>query len=406
MSHRCGFILSSIVLLLTGCARILPIPVPIFVQVPVQTTLFTNQTITQTVTSVPTVTVSFTEISAHLGQALTVAPVDARAIYFTDWALLKAYKGVPNLNSESPIDARMAFMLTLNEDQATPSVYGARAFLRFAEEWGWDSTDLRWEVTIESAGPPVHILKLRDDFDLAPVLSKFSEREFHQQTLAGTTIYTHEMALTEDWFTVGELSIANTAVISAARLLIFSSSPDALQATLDVYAGQAKSLGDDADVQTTAAALGDVAGAIITPGIDTCRGLSFDAIAQTLLRDDPASEENLAELKQKLLGGSTLHPYTGFALGYRYADDRPVGLIVMHFPNAEDAQADLAVRRTAAETGISVVTGQPLSESVFTLDDARVTGNALVLQLRPQNDQPTRLFQMFFTRDMAFAGCP
>ena len=409
MNYRYGFVLGMLGLLLAGCARII-IPIPVFIPVQQSSSQVvapaTTQTITQTTTLAPTQTTSPTASTEYLTQALHFAPTDTRALYFTNWALIKAYKGVSALNSQSPMDARMEFLLSLNQDQAAPVVYGSRAFLRFAEEWSWDSTDLLWEAMIDSEGSPVYILKLRDDFDLAPVLARFDERGFGQQMLDATTIYTHEIALAEDWFTIGELSIANTAVIAEAKILVLSSSLDGVQTVIERYQEKGSTLGDDQSVLATIAGLGEVAAAIVTPGSDTCRGLSFAAITQSLLQGEELSEEQIAELKTQLLGEAVFHTYSGFALGYRYEEEQPVGLVVMHYANAADAQADLDARRQAAEQGMSQATEQPFSEGVFTVDGAEVIGSELILRLRPYEDRPARLFQLFFYRDMAFAGCP
>ena len=110
---------------------------------------------------------------------------------------------------------------------------------------------------------------MRDDFDLAPVLARFDERGFGQQILDATTIYTHEIALAEDWFTIGELSIANTAVIAEAKILVLSSSLDGVQTVIERYQEKGSTLGDDQSVLATIAGLGEVAAAIVTPGSDT-----------------------------------------------------------------------------------------------------------------------------------------
>lgn len=420
------------VLLPVGCTYVF-IPVPVLM--PAQKTaatasqvapppgVTTTQTLSQTIA--PTITQPITQMMAltttevtttevttqaiaseNLAQALALTPANARALYFTDWAQIKRYKNVTALNSKSPLDQRTAFFLGLDKDQAAPNIYGARAFLRFAETWAWDSTDLAWEVSIDSENAPVHILKFRDDFNFAPVLARFRERKFHQQTIDSATVYTHEQALTEEWFTVGELSIANTAVITSAKLFVLSSDIVAVQAVLDLYHQKADALSSDTDVHATAAGLGDVAAAIVTPGLSTCRGLSFDAISQQISQTQQISDTQLVELKQQVLGDVEFHTYTGFALGYRYRAGQPSGTVVLHYPSAADAEVDLAARRSAAEKGISIANRKPISETLFTVTTATVADHNLIFELQPTNNQPSRLFQMFFYRDMAFAGCP
>jgi hypothetical protein len=370
--------------------------------------MMTAVTTTQVMTTQVMTTAVITQpiASKQLAEALALTPANARAIYFTNWTQIKTYKKVAALNSKSPLDQRTAFLFGLDKDQAAPNIYGARAFLRFAETWSWDSTDLAWEVAIDSENAPVHILKFRDDFNFAPVLTRFRERKFTQQTIDSATVYTHEQALTEEWFTVGELSIANTAVITPAKLFVLSSDFAAVKAVLDLYQQKAEALSSDADVHATAAGLGDVAAAIVTPGLSTCRGLSFDAISQQISQTQQISGTQLAELKQKVLGDTQLHPYTGFALGYGYNQGKPSGTVVLHYPSAADAEIDLAPRRSAAEKGVSIANGKPISETLFTVNSAIVADHNLIFELHPANNQPSRLFQMFFYRDMAFAGCP
>jgi hypothetical protein len=79
---------------------------------------------------------------------------------------------------------------------------------------------------------------------------------------------------------------------------------------------------------------------------------------------------------------------------------------VLHYANADHAQADLEPRRQLAQEGISLGTRQPYRETVFTVKEAFVEGSDLVLQVTPVNDMPQRLFRMIFTQDMLFAACP
>ena len=61
---------------------------------------------------------------------------------------------------------------------------------------------------------------------------------------------------------------------------------------------------------------------------------------------------------------------------------------------------------TLAPEGQSLVAQAPISERVFGLESASVAGSDLLLQVRPADDRPRRLFDMVYMRDMPFAGCP
>src|SRR5262249_35522681 len=85
-----------------------------------------------------------------LHQALALAPATAINFAFTDWSVLKRYKGAQGLTSKSDKDARLRFLLSLNKDQAIASGYGLDEAVSQDEArvWSWDSTDLIWESTV------------------------------------------------------------------------------------------------------------------------------------------------------------------------------------------------------------------------------------------------------------------
>ena len=104
--------------------------------------------------------------SSPLNQALAMAPADTDWFYFTDWSLIKKYEGYTDISSRDSLDRRMKFLLFgANVQAATPmrqalaSAYGVQHLKNHAEVWGWDSTDLAWEITLEREGqPPLYVL--------------------------------------------------------------------------------------------------------------------------------------------------------------------------------------------------------------------------------------------------------
>jgi hypothetical protein len=350
---------------------------------------------------------------ANLNRALAMTPADASALYFTDWALIKEYEGFPDLSSQNTMDERMSFMRAfigsvtqeISPRQAVASGYGFNRFLNHAETWAWDNTDLVWEATLEiESAPPAYVLQFPADFDFGPLLSLFDERGFSQSAYQGATVYSHEMELAAEWLRSSEFGILNTAVLEEDHRLVLSSSLAGVQAILDAQAGEAPSLADSASAQAVADRLGQVAAAIIDAGPESC--LSFSENPLQALAGGEISEEQLAQLRELLEQGPALHLYTALGVGYRYEGDELVGLIVMHYPNADDAQADLEPRRQIAEEGLSLAARQPYPEVLFTVQEATVEGSDLVWQVSPVDDIPRRLFDMVLRRDMLFAGCP
>jgi len=338
-----------------------------------------------------------------LGTALAFAPAGSGQIHFTNWAAIKEQHGADALTSESPFDERLDFLLGLDSTDAPASGFTLPYFAQQAKAWGWDTTDLDWEATIQGEGPPAFVLRLRDDFDFNGLIARFEERGFTWTEQDGALVYSHPLDLTVDWRT--ELGVFNAAVLPEAKILIHASSPDAITPLVAAYSGGANWQQQPVP-QAMAAALGDTNAAILMVGPQVCSDLSSAAVLDRLLGDPNISAEQVDALKQEFFGDGTLHPYLGLGVGYRPSGSHPLGKIVLHYPTASAAEEDLAPRQKLAAEGHSLVTQAPVSERIFGLESASVAGSDLLLQVRPADDRPRRLFDMVYMRDMPFAGCP
>ena len=332
--------------------------------------------------------------------ALVISPM----ISFTDWTLIKAYTGMESVTSKSPEEERLALLQTTFKDQYDPSGYAPTLPSKHAEQWGFDKTDLVWEANVNTRElPPIYLLKFRTGFDFDPLIALFQTREFVQEQVHGATLFTHELDLSAEWVRVAELSIHNTALIPEERLAILSSSPRAVEAMLQTRQGELAALLGNSAAVATVDRLGEIAGAMLLFGMDTCLGFTQSPLLD-LIGEVP-DEEIVERLKAVLAQTPQLFPYEALGVGYRTEEDHPVGRIVFHYSTAEVATVDLPLRQTLAEGGFSQSRKAPYSEIFFTLVDAVAYGEDLVLTVLPVNDQPKRLFQMVLYRDMSFAGC-
>jgi hypothetical protein len=344
-------------------------------------------------------------VSGPLRDALTFSPVDSGPLSFTDWALLKRYAGAEALTGQSPEQAKLDLLMSINKTQAASSGFGLNYFRVQFEKWGWDSLDLNWEATISPSDlPPAYVLRLRDDFDFGALEQLFVQRDYVRSEHGGATLYTHPMDPSVDWRT--EIAVFNAALLPEEHILIHASSPEALVAVLDAHTGALPSWASVPAYTDVAAQLGEVAAAFIAPGSALCSRLNMAGIVDLMTSGKTPTAEEVDRLQSSLFGDQPLHPYLAFGIGYRYTDGRPVGVLVFHYPNAAQAQADLAPRRQVAEQATSLATKRPYSETLFTLADAAVVDNSIVFTVYPVDDLPRRLFDMVFRQDMVFAACP
>lgn len=350
----------------------------------------------------PTAT-GMAEPASRLEEALDVAPTDASGVYFTDWSLIERYEGVPGLTSESDIEARRDFRASTNKGQAAPAGFGIHTIAKWAEVWGWDMNDLDWEAEFPAPEVPAYVLKLREEFELAPVMARFEQRGFTRREEGGAVVYSRRInpGSAPDWFLEApQFALSNVAVLEEDRMLVLSMDPDAVGRVLAVRQGHAPSLRDNEPADATAERLGQVAAAMLLLDRSPCAGLNPDT------QPGPRTTgERARAIRARLEQYGKPRPYETLGIGYRYEGGRPIGVIALHYPEAETARADLPVRRRLATEGHSLATRAPYSKTVFRVEEASVEGRDIVLRVYPRGGFPRSLFDMVFRRDLFFASC-
>lgn len=338
------------------------------------------------------------ETQAGLDTALATAPADTTMLLFTDWARIKAYENRSAITSQSPLDERRALLLTTAKTEAAASGFGVQYLDGHAETWGWDSTDLEWEAALTGQGAPVYVLRLRADLDLAAIEAKFVERDFTKTSRESATIYSHELDLGAEWIRSTDLAIVNTAIVADQHLLVISSALDRVEATVDSIVGKQSALDENEAAKQIAQAIGETGAAALLLGGAQCAGL--DPVA---LLGRRATPDMIAQLREQL-ANPALKPYEALGIGYRKADQRATGTIVMHYASADDAQTALPARQKILAEGSSLATQQPYSD-LLTNPQGKVEGTDLVITVQPRNDMPRVLFDMVLRQDLLFAAC-
>ena len=325
-------------------------------------------------------------------------------IAYTDWEAIKAAIGAPWLTSQASVDVRIAFTRRLMEDHAAASAYGLTRLSVHAAAWGFDTTDLEWEAQITATGtPPTYLLKLRDGFDLETLVDRFIERGFTQTESYGAAVFSRAFDPTEEWISTTEIAIHNTAILEDEKLLILSSSFPAVELLLATRAGELPSFFDDASAARTVERLAEPFAAYLLLGESTCLRFSPNPLLDLI--GTPVGNSALDDLRAWLDSGEPLHRYVALGVGYRVEQDHPVGTIAFAYASAEDAEHDLEPRRLLAGSGGSSHWEAPIAETYFVIENAQVDESAIILSVRPANDQPRRLFLMVLYADAPFAAC-
>ena len=156
-----------------------------------------------------------------------------------------------------------------------------------------------------------------------------------------------------------------------------------------------ETLADDAALAGVATALdeADVVAAVLTrvePG--------FDQLGSS----QPISSEVLAELQDVVQDQVPLAPFDAVGFGWNAVDGEAAITVAYHFSSADGAADSVASLEKLYREGLSMVTNEPISESV-TIDEIAATGDVVSVSLSiPDDSRPQVIYDMLLRRDLPF----
>ncbi|MFC2100182.1 hypothetical protein ACFLSF_05070 [Candidatus Bipolaricaulota bacterium] len=339
-------------------------------------------------------------------EALHALPLNLSDVMlmFTDWSQIKVKLGLEDVTGDSSLEDRMDFVRRSTQDFAVATAYGSAYIESHAEMWGWDSTDLEWEVNaISSELPPIHFLKLRSGFDFSRVFAHFTDRGFVQTESHGVAVFIHDFDPSQAWIRTTELSILSTAYVDEGGLMILSSSPAAIEMCLSARSGEIAALDEDPFTTSALDHLGSSDSCILLRGLGECLRFTPNPILD-LIGTLPTSDR-ISELKASMEDRKLLVPYRAFGVGYEDIDGSRIGTIVFEYDTPELAILDMPARLLLAEEGASTYYDAPISETCFTVQACETGDRAILMTVAPVANEPIRLFRMIFNGDAIFAGC-
>jgi hypothetical protein len=238
----------------------------------------------------------------------------------------------------------------------------------------------------------VLLLRLRQGIDMNAIQSRFDQKGFKREDVAGVTVRTLGGPLAN---TPGGASpaMSNTALLRDGRTLAISESLDALTSYLR---GQGSSV--PPEIAAAARQLGSPSASAIIGGTHACG--YFDPPAGWQL--DVAYE---AQVNGEIASVGSLSPFQAVAMGYS-RQQSPVGRLSFIYANAADAQHDLNGRQVLAQQARRLAENhETYATTMFAVNGATLDGSALNIDLTPVDNQPIKLFQAFGSRDLVPAVC-
>ena len=346
------------------------------------------------------------EPSTPLQQALAFVPptADVAGLDFVDWAQLKQLHGAADVTGTSPLPERQRLLLDVGRWEAAPMPFGFDRTPRWAETWGWDSTDLEWEARVYGR---FAVMRFGEHWDAQPFRVALAGFGYLAEIIDGGTVYHPDPAAEVPWqrrfANMHGLDIhgrgitepmVQVALANDGRTVVFSRVPAAgerLREALDA---------DPALVATSAfgraaAALGRPVAASIHAGRVACSEHTVDRL------------ESYA--RAAAMSVAPLHRYDALGTGYSRSDasSPPVGRFVFVYPRAEQARDDLAGRATLIEEGYAFNDEvRRYEDAAFSLSDARVLDSRLILDVSPVGGAPIHVMRHTMIRPILFATCP
>jgi hypothetical protein len=358
---------------------------------------------------------------SNLKKAMGVAPGTTEMLAFTDWTLLKKYMGLEKLPAKRT-EADLKDLLSKFESQQ-PAAFLQREMVPFEpsgsllDMWSWDFVDLIWEGELTFGNkPPVLVLKFRENFDFAPVVAHFKERGFQETEYAGAKIYSHSLDMTADWEQSGRfLSFYNMALLTEDRIMVLSSSVEAVHPVLDAAKRGGTNLLADKPTVDLVDSLGEVGAGTILPGAFGCKFLTISIPPGT----NPVLKAALEPVLRKI---AQAHKYDAVAQGYRYEAGKALAVVALHYSSGDTAKSDVEIRRSLLAEGQSMFMERGVSYADILKarkgePEVTVEGSTLMVKVKGDNQKsegsevevnliPRTLNQMLITRDMTFAACP
>lgn len=334
------------------------------------------------------------EPSGPVQRALRFVP-EGGSLYFTDLDQFRTFAGAEDLDAaRASSDELSEFYKFLSApDHPYGGSYGAYTWPEHRRNWGWNELDLVWEANVSAPGATGSVVAFNPDFELTRLTSRLVKRKFRRSTYKGVAVYSHSdlSVLSVPTGIEGvpdipstSIQMLNAGILEDESVAVFSYEKKDVRAMIDV-ARDGPSVGDDDDYAGLADRYADAAALYLAPA--DC-GLPS--------RVHPSVRRPALGFKGKR--------YETLALVYRVeGEGETTGSIAMHYADAEDAKEDLEKRERAA-SGFSLISPGVSYSELFSLQDASVDGNDLILEVEPA-DGRLALSKLLGEEDLLFALC-
>ena len=296
-------------------------------------------------------------------RAISLAPVGAQRLTFTDWAGVRRALDV-DLDADSPGGEVERFLSDAFEEDLSPMSALLESTPTMHEEYGFSPATLDWELLSQSEDGATVLMQLPEGTDFAAVEDRFEELGYQRPERDRGVWYGGIDLLPSIGTLTPELQFL--AVDPDQRLVVASDTEDYVAQTMETVIGDADSVEGLDDVVDAA---GDPLAAAVYDGPVACRSLAMGSA--------DAADQDQAE--QLVAAAGEVNPITGFAMAVQPG----LGVrVAMSFESEEQARTN-ADSRAALASGPAPGQGGEFSDR-FRLGTVSAEGEVVTMELEPE----------------------
>jgi hypothetical protein len=273
--------------------------------------------------------------------------------------------------------------------------------------WGWDFTDLNWEAfgNFGQITTEIYVLQFRSNFDFDKLTNRLLDVGFSESVYQEINIYSVPFAMKTDWQKQSPLAIRTIAVLPEEDLLILSPTIENVYRSIDARNGRESAIGDNPLVKRAAFELFGMFAIRIDLGSETCEKFSEG------MDEDISGEGRIKTVIGSQLEEWPVQAYELLAAGHVFVEDAQQDIVIMHYDDYRNAEADFENREKIFRYGISPLkTGTPYAGQ-FILQNSELDDAFMSFYLIPsptlgdRTGWPQTIIGWVKKQDALFAAC-
>ena len=318
--------------------------------------------------------------------AITAMPVATQRLNFTDWSNVRLDLRVYR---DTEISTMGSWLPRAFEADLSPASLMADTGVLMQKHFGFSPANTQWEAYGQAPSGQVEVLRMNDTVDFATIQSALRKAGYPAPS-STTGVWAGGVDLLASIDPSISAEFANVVLMPDQHLVLASSSPSFLSATVATVEGKQKALSSVGSLSNMLNNIDEPSAAVVWPRDFACSDLAMSSA-------DPDAQ---AEAQQAISAAGQTTPLVGFALAL---DGDGVLTAAEQFTSSSVAQGDLKARASLA-TGPEYGRSSANFSDDFTLESASTKDATILLEMKPKRSGVFPLSSLY-SGPLVFATC-